>query len=325
MNILRRIHCWPYWDAPLAAFVVVMVAAATITSHGTYVFYSYILPAELALAATLVLTLGIPLLELAAVLDRPRRGRYVSGMIVLLVMEAAAQYLQGQAHFVTRVLDQFPDPRGVDLASFAQLPWGRLLPILYLALLSIVVVYFGYAASARIRDLRANHLEYTQHASALAQLEEAVAQRDAQLVQYRAKLPTLQDTIAQRDAQLVQLRANHATLEDTIAEQDQRAAAEVARLQAIVAQRDSELARLREELAQAGDGGVQSSQGTDLDLLAIAQALREGRERSWRDVEDLLHIPQSTLRSRLAKIAQNGSGQSVPGAAPASDHLHLDQ
>jgi hypothetical protein len=320
MNSLRQIRAWPYWDAPLAAFVVVLVAAATITSHGTYVFYSYILPAELALAATLVLTLGIPLLELAAVLDRPRRGRYVSGMIVLLLMEAAAQYLQGQAHFVARVLEQFPDPRGVDLASFAQLPLGRLLPILYLALLSIVVVYFGYAASARIRDLRASALEAAQQTGALAQLEAAVAQRDVQLVRLRADLAALQETIAQRDVQLARLRADHATLEESIAQQDGRAAAEVAQLKEILAQREREIARLTEELAHMREGDVQSG----IDLLAVARALREGRERSWRDIEDLLHIPQSTLRSRLMKIAQNGAAAVAIGAAHADDHSHSD-
>jgi hypothetical protein len=324
MTALRRIRAWPYWDAPLAAFVLVMVAAATITSHGTYVFYRYILPAELALAATLVLTLGIPLLELAAVLDRPQRGRYVTGMVVLLVMEAAAQYLQGQAHFVTRVLAQFPSPDGVDLAWFAQLPWGRLLPILYLALLSIVVVYFGYAASARIRDLRVNALKHAQQAESLAQLEVAVAQRDVQLMPLRANLATLEETIAQQDAQLAQLRADQATLEERIAQQNQSSAAEVAHLEAIIAQRDAEVAQLAGELAQFHDGAVQPSHGTDLDLLAIAQALREGRERSWRDVEELLHVPQSTLRSRLAKIAQNGSARAVLDTALASDHLHTE-
>ena len=61
---------WVYFDYPLFFFVGIMVAAASITSHGTYVFYSYILPYELAIAATIVLTAGIPLLELASVLDK---------------------------------------------------------------------------------------------------------------------------------------------------------------------------------------------------------------------------------------------------------------
>lgn len=145
---------WLYADWPLFAFTAIMVAAATITSHGTFVFYSYILSDTGAYAATIVLTVGIPLLELAAILDKANRGRYLGGMLFLLFMEGMAQYFQGQAIFVTSVVKQFPNPAGIDLATFAAQPEGRVLPALYLAALSGVVVYFGYAASARVRDLR---------------------------------------------------------------------------------------------------------------------------------------------------------------------------
>jgi len=122
-----------YLDGSLIAFVVVMVAAAAITSHGTFVFYSYILPIPLAVAASIVLTTGIPLLVLAAVLDKASRVRYIVGMIVLLAMEGIAQYFQCQAIFVQAVRRQFPEMNGIDVATFAQQPWGRLLPLLYLA------------------------------------------------------------------------------------------------------------------------------------------------------------------------------------------------
>jgi hypothetical protein len=67
-----------YLDIPLIAFILPMVAAASITSHGTFIFYSYFLPVELAYAATIVLTVGIPLLEFAAVVDSTARKRYIA-------------------------------------------------------------------------------------------------------------------------------------------------------------------------------------------------------------------------------------------------------
>lgn len=143
-----------YLDIPLIAFVLVMIAAAAITSHGTFVFYSYILDTNLAYAATVVTTAGIPLLELAAVLDLKSRLRYITGMVILLGMEVLAQYFQGQSTFVMRIQEQFPNAKDIDVVWIAQQPWGRILPVLYLAILSLVVVYFGYAASIRIRELR---------------------------------------------------------------------------------------------------------------------------------------------------------------------------
>lgn len=143
-----------YFDIPLLLFIGIMVAAASITSHGTFVFYSYFLDYELAIAATVVLTVGIPFLEWAAVLHERYRWRYIGGMVWLLFMEAVAQYWQGQAVFAKRVASQFPDATGIDIATLAAQPWGRILPIVYLASLSAIVVYFGYAASKRVADLR---------------------------------------------------------------------------------------------------------------------------------------------------------------------------
>lgn len=145
---------WIYLDWPLAAFVTVMVAAATITSHGTFVFYDYILSDAGAYAATIVLTIGIPLLQLAGILDKKYWWRYIGGMVFLLFLEGLAQYYQGQAVFVPSIVKQFPNPLGIDLATFAAQPEGRLLPALYLAALSGVVVYFGHAVGIRVRDLR---------------------------------------------------------------------------------------------------------------------------------------------------------------------------
>jgi hypothetical protein len=143
-----------YLDTPLIIFVIIMISAASITSHGTYVFYRYFMDEELAIAATIVITSGIPLLELAAVLNERGRFRYIAGMIWLLLMEGIAQYFSGQAVFASRVATQFPDATGIDIAMLAAQPHGRLLPVVYLASLSAIVVYFGYAASRRVADLR---------------------------------------------------------------------------------------------------------------------------------------------------------------------------
>lgn len=143
-----------YFDAPLIIFIIIMISAASITSHGTYIFYRYFMDRDLAIAATVVITSGIPLLELAAVLNERGRIRYIAGMIWLLLMEGLAQYFSGQAVFAKRVASQFPNATGIDIATLAAQPWGRLLPIVYLASLSAIVVYFGYAASRRVADLR---------------------------------------------------------------------------------------------------------------------------------------------------------------------------
>lgn len=264
----------PYLDGSLIAFVVVMVAAAAITSHGTFVFYSYILPIPLAVAATIVLTTGIPLLELAAVLDKASRVRYIAGMIVLLAMEGIAQYFQGQAIFVQAVRRQFPEMNGIDVATFAQQPWGRLLPLLYLAALSGIVVYFGYATSARIRDIRAGLTDSTltaQQSAEVAQLRTQATQQAAELVQLHATLGT-------RDERLRHVTAHW---EQTLAQRDER-----------VAQQERELAQLRELAVQPLHSG-------DLDLMQLAQALREPRAIPWREIEQMIGVAQSTLRARL--------------------------
>jgi hypothetical protein len=187
---------WLYLDGPLAAFVIIMVAAATITSHGTFLFFSYILPSVLAGAATIVLTMGIPLLELAAVLDKANRWRYLLGLLFLLFIEGLAQYFQGQAVFVAQVARHYPDAAGIDLATFAAEPRGRILPILYLASLSGVVVYFGYAASARIRDLRSARGLVAARDEALAGLQREVAEWSRLAEERAGVVAELQDQLA---------------------------------------------------------------------------------------------------------------------------------
>jgi hypothetical protein len=144
-----------YFDGPLIGFTALMVAAAIITSHGTFVFYTYILPGYYPYAATALLTVGIPFLELAATLTTKLRWRlfFILGLLVLVSMEAMAQYFQAQAVFVPAISKAFPSASGVDVATFAKEPAGRILPIGYVTILSGLVVYFGFAASMRVRQL----------------------------------------------------------------------------------------------------------------------------------------------------------------------------
>lgn len=278
----KAVRAWPYLDVPLGAFVLVMVAAAAITSHGTFVFYCYILPVELAAAATVVLTVGIPLLELAAVLDKANRGYYVGGMVVLLIMEGLAQYLQGQAIYVDRVRAQFPNPAGIDLAMLASHPAGRILPILYLAILSLVVVYFGYAASARVRDLRANRASKVADMSELASVRSSYERMHLDLAQARAELSSAR-------ANEEQTRATSAQQGDQVARlQDSNT-----RLQDMVAQLEATIAQLRSEAAQ--EVTVEG-----VDMLRVARRLREA-EVPMREVAQIMGVPESTLRGRLER------------------------
>jgi DNA-binding Lrp family transcriptional regulator len=62
---------------------------------------------------------------------------------------------------------------------------------------------------------------------------------------------------------------------------------------------EQEITRLKSELAQpiAIDG---------LDILAIARRLRE-KKTPLRETAQIIGLPESTLRSRLDKVAQNGA------------------
>lgn len=262
---------WIYWDGPLAAFVTIMIAAVLITSHGVYIFYSYILPWELAIAATAVLSGGIPLLELAAVLDKQGRPRYIAGIIFLLGLESLAQYLQSQAGFVSIIQRLFPNPEGIDLATFAREPHGRLLPVLYLAALSGVVVYFGYAASVRIRDLR-------QMATAPAHTAEEWAALEQQLKAREQEVTELRESLHEE-------RVSHNELRGL---QDQS-----------FMELDSHCQQLIRQLAESEQA---LSSKVPIDLLRVAEVLRQPRigPLPWEETAALLGIPVSTLRRKVS-------------------------
>lgn len=201
MNKLRQSI---YWDAQLAAFLLPLLAAQGITAHGTYTFYSYLLPWYLAALGTVVLALGVPLLEFAGVLSSGRaRWGFWGGMLFLLTLEGLAQYFQGQAEFLARIQAQFRGRQGVDLLTFAQQPAGRSLAVGYLAALSLVVAGFGWAAARRVKALHAGVQQQNAREQALA----TVRQELADAVQTAAR--AVQD-LAQARAEAERLRTERA-------------------------------------------------------------------------------------------------------------------
>lgn len=124
-----------------------------------------------------------------------------------------------------------------------------------------------------------------------------VAQDIEQLAHARATLAVLESDLAQARADAAQARASLAQRDQDIAHTRDHAAQqeqEAARVRQQLAQQASELAALSHTLPDAGD----------LDITAIAQRFKD-LGMSWRDIEGLLHIPQSTLRARL-KVRTNG-------------------
>ena len=282
-------------DPPLVAFVLLMVAAATITSHGTLTFYRYILPEFWAWAAMVVITAGIPLLELAAVLDRVHRLRYVAGMVVLLGLEGLAQYFQGQALFLPSVLRQFPNPRGIDLATFASEPRGRVLVVVFLAMLSLVVVYFGYAASLRIREIRASEQAVEQNTTELEQLSTWLEQSKAEAEHERARAEQAEHERTQLLEHAERLKENYMLT-----------ASEVERRQRV--ERDL-LAR-----AEAAEDALEQAAGVDLSKLA---AVLSSKGATQREIAAVLGVSNGTVSNWLSKAkaaeqaSRNGKHEEV--------------
>jgi hypothetical protein len=321
----------PYWDAQLFAYLLPLLGAQLITAHGSYTFYSYLLPVPLAIAATVVLAVGVPLLEFAAVLIPGGRWGYLGGMLFLLFLEGLAQYFQGQAWFLQRIEQQFPNAQGVDLVTFAHEPRGRLLPILYLAALSLVVVGFGFAAARRIRELRSAHpraISQTVAAWQYALREQLAEQLEQQLSTLRRQLTEAEQNRAeaeQRCANLEHIRAeaeqrwanleqNAGNAERWRRESEQRGQ-ELEQQRQLAAQYEAkaehwraEAERLRADLAQRAIHPAQPALITKQDVVACYQRLREAGQ-SERDAAQQMDITAATLRNWLEEVErrkQNG-------------------
>lgn len=122
------------------------------------------------------------------------------------------------------------------------------------------------------------------HARAAQQMDTAVQTAETRETQ----LAQLQTALDEHGAALAQHRANEADH-----------AATVAQLHAELAQRDAQLEQLQALPVQTGD----------LNLRAIAAALREVRDepRSWRQIEELIKTPHSTIRSWLTARSERAT------------------
>lgn len=150
----------------------------------------------------------------------------------------------------------------------------------------------------------------TQVRTQAAHHEADVAQRDQRLAHLRTDLMHAHQEIAQREQEIAQREQEAAHLNHTLTQ----VRADAAQAHDLAAQRDQEAARLRQQLAQQAtqlaDLAHTPPHVGDLDFAALAQRLKDGGT-SWRDIEALLHTPQSTLRNWL-KVRTNGHLADVP-------------
>lgn len=219
-------------DGWLPLFTIIMVCAAVIVAYGTHKFYSYILPDGLDWFATAVLTIGIPCLEFAATLAPTWRWRifYLAGLFVLVGMESLAQYFQGQAYFVSEVRAQFPNPLGIDIATLAAEPGGRWLIVGYIAILSGIVIFFGFAASMRYK--------------AVQRARGVVAERDEVLAALQREVAESRRLLAAKDEEVAGLVAQIETTQGS-------ARGVVAKVEGVVADLQTKLAAKDAEVEQA--------------------------------------------------------------------------
>lgn len=235
-DVFRRSPRWHYVDPLLFCFGIVIAAAIAITSHGTYAFYHFFLEDYLALAATVVIGVGMPMFEAGAIISDNKRDRvyFIVGLVLFSVLEATAQYWFGQSMFRSKVAEYFAGKSGVDLVSLSQDQfWGRALPIAYLAAISLIVLLLGYGFGNRFKqvrkqvaDLRAGtaheaglqlQINGLQDALKRAQeaLQEAVAQAEgkAQAILAAARLDAERTLAAVRAEYERQLDAGRAEIE----------------------------------------------------------------------------------------------------------------
>lgn len=270
----------PYLDGWLVAFLVPLVAAQTIVASGTFTFYSYMLPWVLAAAATVVIATGIPLLEFAAVFERPgpAKAGYWTGMSFLLVLECLAQYFKSQASFLPLVSQHIAEPSGVDLATFASLPIGRALPIAYIAALSFVVVGLGYAVARRVRIIRVMVAQKEHEQSELATAR-------AEFARERERLAADLQTHANHIGQLMD---------------------ELTRIRARLAEREKVIAGLKDEILRHANEPATTIPTRAAVIEYVRGRLAAGA--SLLSVARELDIKESTLRGWLDAIPANGHG-----------------
>lgn len=205
------------FDPWLTGYTAVMLAALSITSVGTFEFFAFILPWGLALAATVVLAAGIPLLKLGSQFDNAKKDSYLIWLVLFLGVELLAQYFKAQASFSKKV-GEATSLAGSDLAAAAA-NWGasRFLAFLFLASLPFVVVAMcGLAADrwvvVRSRGVRSGLRRFAGIRTKFAKLRALVAPLRGENAQLRSDLAAARSEIARRDTWLIEARGQLAEL-----------------------------------------------------------------------------------------------------------------
>lgn len=289
---------WRYLDGWLILFMALAALASLIASHGSRVFFGYLVDAWLAWVFTAVLAIGIVGLDAAATLEPIwwKRWMYLAGMLLFLAMETLGNYFAGQAVFVARVRAALAGSPDSDLLTIATTSPGasRGLVVLFLALASVAVAFFTFAAATRAKQLaqprsvsrRVRQLRALARrlARSLRSARAESAQAQANLAQAQATAAHQQTVTAHQEAELAQLRAALDTAQRQAAQQAEAYAAGLRR-------QEAEIARLRDAAAQPPDPD-------QVDLLAIARVLRD-RGLSSRETASLLRMPEATMRGKL--------------------------
>ena len=287
LSVVRVRPLRPYLDARLVLFVALAAGASVISSHGALLFFRYLVDPWLAWVFIGVVALGIIGLDAAGTLERGwRRAPYYAGMFVFLALETLANYFAGQAGFVARIVAQLPPSS--DLRALAEgHPYAtRSLVVLFLAMASIAVALFTFAAATRFGQLRKGE------AGRLARAFARLRKRYSAVVR---ALGTLRTTVSAQSADLAALRTALDEAKQALAIERSTHAGQSARLRRFVYRVRARNARLlrrfrltvatlemvraeRDELAR-----VAENRGAALDEQARQYAAEADEFRAWSD------------------------------------------
>lgn len=292
-----------YLDAWLIAFLALMIAASIIAAHGAYVFFRYLLDPPIAALATAVTAAGIPALDAAGTLEQ-KRGRaalYWLGAFVFLGMETLANYFSGQAVFLANVLQAFAGKSGADLVWLAEQPAGRVLVVIYLAMPSLIVAYFAYAAASRWRSIRDARAAFANRLRRSGQLRALIVKLSRIVRELRAGLASAQADVARLSQEARESFAGHARETAELREQITQARERSAQAQAEAAKSREQLEQARElarekiaEVAKLHEQPANEAPTRARVVAYVREQLATGRSRL--DVARELGFADNTLR-----------------------------
>jgi hypothetical protein len=277
------------WRGLLARLPLPTLALAA--SYGVGSFAALFVPTIIAIiqAAAFELTyIGLAIIEVPEAARRRRATMIsVSAVAVSVVYNSAAGYFHRNPGALIGL--SFPEELGLAIAHGAPL-----------AIVAYLVA--DLLLHTRPRDLtrlRAQRRALVRRLIGVVRTARTLLDAaTADLAQARAQLAQLQATAAQPDPLLAQQATEIAQLREQAAQAEWAAAQLTRETAERLRKQEQEIARLKEEAAQP-------LVINDFDVTALAQRLRD-RGITTRDAAQLIGMPESTLRSRLGKAAQNG-------------------